>query len=337
MFRFIWAGLIATAGVCSLAPAETLTVCLTGCDFGSINLAIAAANNGDVIEVAAGLYYEDQAVDTLGKAITIRGATDDSGQPTSVIDGRGGHRVFQCISGEGAGTVLENLVIQGGSVSGAVIKGAGLFVDGGSPTIINCVLANNDADNAGGGVYIDYSEATFTDCLFRENHAVEGAGVYCAGGSACTFTRCQFTNNTAQADGGGLTLYTIQQTRLSDCVFTGNSASFGGGGCIDFGGYGVFYGCTFTGNSPNAIAQGLGFRRGSGTVSPITLEGCTIYGNGDHESASQVQISGPFYLVGENHISRHAPPHPCLADLNGDGLVDAADLGILIAAWGICP
>ena len=26
------------------------------------------------------------------------------------------------------------------------------------------------------------------------------------------------------------------------------------------------------------------------------------------------------------------PPNP--ADLNGDGLVDAADLGLLIAAWG---
>ncbi|HMN97676.1 MAG TPA: hypothetical protein PKC43_14545 [Phycisphaerales bacterium] len=31
------------------------------------------------------------------------------------------------------------------------------------------------------------------------------------------------------------------------------------------------------------------------------------------------------------------PPPPCPADLNGDGAVNAADLGILLAAWGLCP
>ena len=30
-------------------------------------------------------------------------------------------------------------------------------------------------------------------------------------------------------------------------------------------------------------------------------------------------------------------PQPCLGDLNGDGRVDAADLGMLIAAWSVCP
>ncbi len=28
---------------------------------------------------------------------------------------------------------------------------------------------------------------------------------------------------------------------------------------------------------------------------------------------------------------------PCPADLNGDGFVDGADLGILLASWGACP
>lgn len=32
------------------------------------------------------------------------------------------------------------------------------------------------------------------------------------------------------------------------------------------------------------------------------------------------------------------PPRPgCTGDLNGDGIVDAGDLGLLIAAWGVCP
>ena len=31
------------------------------------------------------------------------------------------------------------------------------------------------------------------------------------------------------------------------------------------------------------------------------------------------------------------PPPSCIADLNGDGIVNGADLGILLGAWGLCP
>ena len=30
-------------------------------------------------------------------------------------------------------------------------------------------------------------------------------------------------------------------------------------------------------------------------------------------------------------------PNQCAGDLNGDGRVDGADLGLLIAMWGVCP
>ena len=31
------------------------------------------------------------------------------------------------------------------------------------------------------------------------------------------------------------------------------------------------------------------------------------------------------------------PAQPCIADLNNDGVVNGADLGILLGAWGLCP
>jgi hypothetical protein len=31
------------------------------------------------------------------------------------------------------------------------------------------------------------------------------------------------------------------------------------------------------------------------------------------------------------------PPPNCIGDLNGDGVVNGADLGILLGAWGACP
>jgi hypothetical protein len=30
-------------------------------------------------------------------------------------------------------------------------------------------------------------------------------------------------------------------------------------------------------------------------------------------------------------------PAPCKADLNSDGIVNGADLGLLLGAWGVCP
>ena len=48
---------------------------------GLINLAIAAANDGDVIQLAEGTYYEGSTIDTLGKAITIKGTTDGLADP----------------------------------------------------------------------------------------------------------------------------------------------------------------------------------------------------------------------------------------------------------------
>ena len=89
------------------ASADTITVCASGCDYTSINAAIDAASDGDVIQLAAETYFEGQVIDTLGKAITLRGVLDKKGEPASVLDGAGSHRVLICESGEGAETVFE--------------------------------------------------------------------------------------------------------------------------------------------------------------------------------------------------------------------------------------
>ena len=96
------------------ASAETITVCASGCDYTSINAAINAASDGDVIQLAAETYFEGAQINTLGKAITLRGMLDKTGEPASVLDGAGSHRVLICQSGETSATVFENLVIQNG-------------------------------------------------------------------------------------------------------------------------------------------------------------------------------------------------------------------------------
>ena len=50
-----------------------------------------------------------------------------------------------------------------------------------------------------------------------------------------------------------------------------------------------------------------------------------------HQNAiTQIGMLGCMSLPGDGG-------DPCPGDLNGDGVVDAADLGLLIAAWGACP
>ena len=62
------------------ASAETITVCASGCDYTSINAAIGAASDGDVIQLAAETYFEGEQIDTLGKAITLAGCVGQGGR-----------------------------------------------------------------------------------------------------------------------------------------------------------------------------------------------------------------------------------------------------------------
>ena len=91
------------ASTSTVSAQTTRTVCASGCQYTSINTAIDAAQNGDVIQLAAETYFEGEQIDTDGKAITLRGVLDKAGEPASVLDGSGTHRVLICQSGEGWG------------------------------------------------------------------------------------------------------------------------------------------------------------------------------------------------------------------------------------------
>ena len=126
------------------APAATINV--PG-DYPTIQAAIDAAVNGDVIQVAAGTYSEFE-VDPNGKAISIIGAVDKTGAPTTIIDAQGNGGVLRCSSGETASTHFENLVL----VNGSAADGAGLYVQASHPSLYNCTFQGNTASGNGGGM-----------------------------------------------------------------------------------------------------------------------------------------------------------------------------------------
>ena len=86
MYSYMLRLLIISIWITSTAIADTWTVDDDGAaDFDNIQAAINAASDGDEIIVMPGTYTGtgDQVVDTLGKAITLRGQSVD----LTIIDG----------------------------------------------------------------------------------------------------------------------------------------------------------------------------------------------------------------------------------------------------------
>ena len=182
-------------GVCAVH--ENCQTCAADCfcsilrvpgDYGVIQDAIQAARDGDEIVVGAGRYCE--AIDFLGKAITVRSS---DGPSVTTIDATGlNTSVVTCWSGEGPGSVLEGFLITGGNG----FWGGGMGNNYSSPTITNCTFGGNNA-YIGGGMSNSYSSPTVTDCTFSRNtSSTGGGGVFNEAYSNPAMTGCTFIENT---------------------------------------------------------------------------------------------------------------------------------------------
>jgi predicted outer membrane repeat protein len=237
---------------------ENLT---TNDKFASIQAAIEAAVNGDVIEIPPGTYHEH--LDLKGKSITLSSLSGDPND--TLIDGRfidtsGGPGVLttldgavaRCTSGEDPNTVLDGLSISNGNGYFAAAgdrQGGGLYVDGADPTIDNCIFTVNNATR-GGAAYLRASLSTFTNCYFILNTASNYAGgVYLINNSQITVNSSVFQQNTATTNAGAV-LNVDSELTLFDCLFDTNSATVSDGGALyNNGGTTTVTACTFIDNT----------------------------------------------------------------------------------------
>ena len=201
---------------------------------GAIAFAISIANDGDVIQLEAGTYTEGAVIDTLGKALTLRGVPDADGDglAETILDGQCSHRLLQCTSGENAATVFQHLVVQNGNASddytGDYDDGGGLYVESSSPSLINCAFIGCFAEDWGGAAYLKNSNSSFTNCTFRKNFAYQdGGAAYLLSGSP-NFENCAFEQNATSSDGGGLYLRGSGITTVTSSTFRANLSVRGG-------------------------------------------------------------------------------------------------------------
>lgn len=119
--------------------------------YSTIQSAINASVNGDLILVSPGTYHE--SISYNGKNVTLR-STD--GPDVTTISALGlGKRVVYFTSVSNAAT-LDGFTIRDGNPTGTPLTGHGggiLCCSSSSPTILNCIIRDNQAE-LGGGIYI---------------------------------------------------------------------------------------------------------------------------------------------------------------------------------------
>jgi parallel beta-helix repeat protein len=295
------AGLLLAFVGTSATYAATHTVCPSGCDYTTIQAAINASHNGDVINIHAGTFHE-HSLNPHGKAITIQGTRDSDGALATTIDAGQHDDVFEIHSGEGNDTVIKDLMITGCVVTGIYTfnsspiiigcqitgntswdDGGGIQCDGtGATQIIDCTITGNTA-NRGGGILCQQPDAVIRGCVITGNTASEGfgGGIYCSEGHP-TITDCTITGNTAHHGGGGIFLFEDNSSSISHCTISGNTSRGeglfpGGGGIYVFlRGTPAILDCTI---SENTTSRGSGGGLYVYISAKPTITDCTITGN----------------------------------------------------------
>jgi serine protease len=131
-------------------------------DEPTIQAGIDAANTGDMVLVAPGTYKEN--IDFKGKAIVV---TSSNGPAVTIIDGDNSGSVVTFQTSEGLASKLTGFTIQNGATS----FGAGIDLEGTSPTIVgNYFSANSEGSGGyGAGIGGNNSSPYIGENIFTKN------------------------------------------------------------------------------------------------------------------------------------------------------------------------
>jgi hypothetical protein len=300
-----------------ISPATTIRVPQ---DYKTIQAAINAAVNGDVVEVSAGVYSGDgnRDIDFLGKAITVQSA--DGPEKTvvdcaPVIDGGAGqgegtgspesHRGFYFHLGERADSVLKGFTIRAGRIRG------------------NDVPADTDIwdpspkQSVGGGIYCADSGPTIVDCAIIDCTAEIGGGVCGVNSTAsivnCRIAECRAGGLSGMRSGGrgaGLAMLRKSNMAVVDSAIIGNSGyynSLGGGMYIRSSSARVI-GCEISSNTAEGSILGGGAYI-AGAAAGVLLQNNVISNNQANAGAGVYAERGPLIALETKDAGTGSPDY----------------------------
>ena len=292
----------------------------------SVQTAIEVVPDGGTVLLSAGSYNE--AIDLGSKNLVLQG---DAADPSSVVlDGADLETsVISITGGQNSTTMVIGVTIRNGMIGSPLPGqptsrvGGGLFVDSSSPTIRDCVFDSNRS-GFGGAIYLRYGAADLEHCTFTGNSATTDGGAIFAFDPYGEIFQCSISGNTAVNHGGGVKIV-LGEMDVVETQIEENQAGQGGGlywfANADTAPLQVI-GCNIVENM--ALEDGGGIKTREGFPG-VELSNTTVCDNAPDE------VNGEYVDLGGNTLCI------CIGDLTGDGLVNGADLGILLGSWGPCP
>ena len=311
-------------------PDECQTVTVPG-TYGNIQAAIdsAPADTMRIIAVGAGTFAGP--INFKGKPVIVRGA----GAGLTVIDGTGGGQfsVVRFSGGEPAITALESVTVKGGvygtqPAGSNFLCGGGIFGQNSAASVRNCSIQNN-ASGFGGGAYFFNCTGDVTNTTIRNNTASSDGGGFQANQCAMNLTDVIIEGNICNSRGGGMNL--VQGNLVFTRVTVRNNQSGSLIGGISWSSVGSntaqlsMNTCTVTGNTASITQGGIGISETATLPPSASLVATTVCDN-----LPRPNITGRWTNLGDNTVC------DCPGDLNIDGVINGADLGLMLSSWGPC-
>lgn len=307
-------------------------------DFATIQAAVDAAADQDVIELGDGVFSGDgnRDVTIIGKSLTITSKSRDAG--VCILDAEGN-------------AASEHFIFQGESVGDDIVTISHL-------TLTNAWRPGGRITRAGGAIVNGGAQMVITDCVFRSNHAGYG-GAVALGAGTHLIDSCVFEDNIAGVEGGAIYL-NLGELTLQNSVLGRNIATLGGAiFCME--GRCDTEQCTLAGNMVTDPTSGaihartasfvdlrhsiVAFNTGMAatclTDSGVAASCSDIYGNssGDYVDCLTGQdgmlgniSADPWFCAPESGDYALADDSPCIPENNPDcGLIGALPPGCAIA------
>ena len=243
-------------------------------DQPTIQAGIDAAALNDTVFVAPGT-YTGAGNKNLDFGGVDRVLLSEAGADATVIDCEGDGRGMYFGGGESESSVLEGFaVMRGDDYYGA---GAGIRVDGSSPTLRHITISDCRGD-VGGGITCFDAAPRIEGCTISDNRGFyEGGGMACYS-SAPVLTHCTITNCGTFYSGGGLYCDGSTPTLINCIIAENTGGAYGGGGlfCTSDSAP-LLLNCTIANNSAYDTG-GIHSARSS----PV-LVNCVLWGNPPRE------------------------------------------------------
>jgi len=291
----------------------------------NIQAMINASSSGDSVWIAGGTYnltatlimkegvnvYGGFSGSEIRTSQRIRSDINGNGvveaweyTPATVLNGEDAIQVLKQLTAFTVETIWNGVTITGGTNT----EGGGAYIRT-NGALVNCVISENMASNAGGGVYNAGGRMTF--CKISKNSVTtsataRGGGVYNIAGA---ITNCYISENTATSPtssyGGGIydtSLLITDTSRLTNVLIVKNQASDGGG--LNTCANAILTNVTISGNASTSFGGGVLLV----STSKLTIQNSIVWGNTETGNISNIASLGstPTYqscLIGGASIS----------------------------------